>query len=124
VGEPTGWAKKYKSQRDIRRADLYRSDLALKGIQTILQTHKRVMDAVGYVDFGDYAIRSGTKSEVVLVRKALSSAIKDTALLNGELLSPASKTLYTDLGRLHNGYYISLIGALKMTSKILDADGD
>lgn len=124
VGEPTGWAKKYKSQRDIRRADLYRSDLALKGIQTILQTHKRVMDAVGYVDFGDYAIRSGAKSEVVLVRKALSSAIKDTALLNGELLSPASKTLYTDLGRLHNGYYISLIGALKMTSKILDADGD
>ncbi len=124
VGEPSGLAKKYKGSRDIRRADLYRSGLSLKALQTILETHKRVMDASGYVDFGDYAIKAGADSEVVIVRKALSSALKNIHAMNGDLLAPASKSLYNDLGRLHNGYYISLIGALKMTSKILDADGD
>jgi hypothetical protein len=124
VGEPTGLAKKYRGSRDIRRADLWRSGLSLKALQTILETHKRVMDASGYVDFGDYAIKAGALREVALVRKALNGALKNTTAMNGDLLAPASKSLYGDLGRLHNGYYISLIGSLKMTSKILDADGD
>lgn len=124
VGEPTGLAKKYKGVSDIRRADLYRSGLSLKAVQTILETHKRVMDASGYVDYGDYAIKAGADTEVLLVRKALNSAQKNAAAMNGDLSAPSSKSLYSDLGRLHNGYYISLIGALKMTSKILDADGD
>lgn len=124
VGEPTGLAKKYKGSNDIRRADLYRSGLSLKGVETILETHRRVMDARGYVDFGDYAMKSGALREVALVRKALNGALKNTMAMNGDLLAPASKSLYGDLGRLHNGYYISLIGTLKMTSKILDADGD
>lgn len=124
VGEPSGLAKKYKGSRDIRRADLYRSGLSLKALQVIVETHKRVMDASGYVDFGDYAIKAGADSEVVIVRRALASALKNIQMMNTDLFSPASKGLYSDLGRLHNGYYISLIGALKMTSKILDADGD
>lgn len=124
VGEPTGLAKKYKGVSDIRRADLYRSGLSLKAVQAILETHKRVMDASGYIDFGDYAIRAGADTEVTLIRKVLNSALKNVAAMNGDLLAPLSKSLYSDLGRLHNGYYISLIGALKMTSKILDADGD
>ena len=124
VGEPTGLAKKYKGTRDIRKADLYRSALSLKALQTIVETHKRVMDASGYVDYGDYAIKAGADMEVLIVRKSLASALKNIHAMNGDLLAPASKALYTDLGRLHNGYYISLIGALKMTSKILDADGD
>ncbi|WP_310440574.1 imelysin family protein [Sulfuricurvum sp.] len=124
VGEPSGLAKKYKGSRDIRRADLYRSGLSLKALQVIVETHKRVMDASGYVDFGDYAIKAGADSEVVIVRRALASALKNIQTMNTDLFAPASKGLYSDLGRLHNGYYISLIGALKMTSKILDADGD
>jgi hypothetical protein len=124
VGEPTGLAKKYRGVRDIRRADLWRSALALKGIEAILQTHRRVMDASGYVDFGDYSASAGARDEVMIVRKSLSSALKHSAQMKGDLLSSPAKGLYTDLGRLHNGYYISLIGALKMTSKILDADGD
>lgn len=124
LGEPSGLAKKYKGSRDSRRADLYRSALSLQALQTIVETHKRVMDASGYVDYGDYAIKAGADSEVLIVRKALNSALKNIHVMNGDLFAPASKALYSDLGRLHNGYYISLIGALKMTSKILDADGD
>lgn len=124
VGEPTGLAKKYKGKSDIRRADLYRSGLSLKALQSILETHRRVMDAGGYVDFGDYAIKAGADTEVAMVRKSLTSALKKSFLLKNDLSGSETKGVYADLGRLHNGYYISLIGALKMTSKILDADGD
>ncbi len=124
VGEPTGLAKKYRGSRDLRRADLYRSGLVLRGVQTILETHRRVMDATGYVDFGDYAIGAGADNEVLIVRKSLASALQKSASMKNDLTGSEAKGLYADLGRLHNGYYISLIGSLKMTSKILDADGD
>jgi len=123
AGEATGFSKKYKNKPDIKRAEFFMSGLSVKAIIAILETHKKVIDDSG-LDFGDKSIEYGAKNEVELLRTSLSSALKKATAMNNNLLANNGKSLYNDLGKLHNGYYVSLISALRMTSKILDADGD
>lgn len=123
VGEATGLSKKYKDNPDSKRAEFALSALSVPSLLAILDTHLSVMDAP-YVDFGDKAIEYGAKADVTLIRTSLHAAIKNTQSLGASLLHVNAKKLYGDLGKLHNGYYVSLISSLRMTSKILDADGD
>lgn len=123
VGEATGLSKKYKDNPDNKRAEFALSELSVPAILAILETHAKVMDAP-YVDFGDKAIEYGATHDITLIRASIDSALKNAKGLNHSLLHVNAKKLYADLGKLHNGYYVSLISSLRMTSKILDADGD
>jgi hypothetical protein len=124
LGEATGLAKKYSGIQDKKKAELYISNLSVSAIEAILDTHGRIMDSPQLFDFGDYAAKAGAKNEVTAIRKSISAAKKHAKAVNGNILAAGSKLLYVDLSRLHTGYYVSLMGALQMTSKILDADGD
>lgn len=123
VGEAAGLSKKYKDNPDSKRGEFALSGLGVSAILAILDTHAKVMDAP-YVDFGDKAIEYGAANDITLIRTAIHSALKNAKGLNHSLLHINAKKLYADLGKLHNGYYVSLISSLRMTSKILDADGD
>jgi len=124
LGEATGLSKKYKNKPDRRRAEFFMSGLSLEAIVSILKTHLEVMDSPKIVDFGDMSIKYGAKSDIELIRKILKDALVNEKRLDGNILDSKAKMLYGNLGKLHNGYYVSLISSLRMTSKILDADGD
>lgn len=124
AGEATGLSKKYKNNPDKKRGELYLSGLSLHSIIAILQTHEQVMDSPKYLDFGDLSIEYGAKNDVLLIRKAIQEGLKTAQMMGGNLLDSKGKLLYGNLGKLHNGYYVSLVSSLRMTSKILDADGD
>lgn len=124
VGEASGFSKKYKDAPDAKRAEFALSGLGVASVIAILETHKRVMDDALLVDFGDKSIEYGAKNDVVLIRSAIQGVLKSAKGMEDYSLHVNAKKLYGDLGKLHNGYYVSLISSLRMTSKILDADGD
>lgn len=124
VGDAAGLSRKYRGRPDNSRAEYVLSGLSSEAIKTILLQHKEVMDSDRFKDFGDMALESGAEDEVKMVRKSIDAALANVAKVGNDFSSPAAKQLYKDLARLHSAYYISLIGALKVSSKILDADGD
>lgn len=124
LGDTVGLSKKYQDKPDVRRGEFYYSNLSLKSIWTIMDSYAKVIDNPKYTDFGDVSIAYGAKDEVALIRDALNDSLQIEKSMNGDIMNPKSKELYHSLNRLHNGFYVSLISALRMTSKILDADGD
>lgn len=124
LGDTVGLSKKYQDKPDVRRGEFYYSNLSLKSIWTIMDSYAKVIDNPKYNDFGDVSISYGAKNEVDLIRDALKESLQIEKSMNGDIMNTKSKELYHSLNRLHNGFYVSLISALRMTSKILDADGD
>ena len=124
VGEATGLSKKYKDNPDIKKAEFHLSGLSVKAIGAILEAHVQVMENKAVPNFGDKAIEYGASNDVALIRSSIKSAQSAIKEMNNALMNGANKKLYGSLGKLHNGYYVSLISTLRMTSKLLDADGD
>ena len=125
VGDALGVTKKYKDSPDNRRSEYYLSGLSVEAIIAILETHSSLIDKQNFKNFGDMAESSGAKNEIVKAREYLNESIKYAkSIKENNLESKEALKLYKSLEKLHNSYYISLILALKVTSKILDADGD
>ena len=124
VGEATGLSKKYKDNPDMKKAEFHLSGLSVKAISAILEAHVQVMENKVVPNFGDKAIEYGASNDVALIRTSITSAQSAIKEMNNSLMNGANKKLYGSLGKLHNGYYVSLISTLRMTSKLLDADGD
>lgn len=126
VGDAAGLSRKYKKDgSDNRRSEYFLSGLSIDAIKAILETHKNIIGKQSFSNFGDMAINSGAKDEVAKIRKDLDKTIAlAEKIKNNDFTTKEGKALYKSLRKLHNGYYLSLISALKVTSKILDADGD
>ena len=123
VGDIAGFTKKYENKPDNSRSEYYLSKNTLLAIQSILQTHKTILDNQNFKNFGDvlksYGATKVLEETTLYLNNALQSANK---IQNDDLTQ--SQELYENLKKLHIAYYISLIDELKVTAKILDADGD
>lgn len=123
VGDTAGLSRKYKNKPDNSRAEYAISKNSIIAIQSIINTHLQILSKQQFINFGDMIKSYGVNNELSDSIKYLNSAlIHSNDIKNGDFSN--SKDLYKSLKKLHMTYYISLIGKLKITAKILDADGD
>lgn len=124
IGDMAGFSRKYKGKPDSRRAEYYMSKTSKEAIQAILELHKEVMNSPHY-DFGDMLIKNGFKKEVEIIVNEINQSLENLHYLKDENFeADGIDKLYNSTSKLHVAYYGSLVNALGVTSKILDADGD
>ncbi|MDQ7085665.1 MAG: imelysin family protein [Sulfurovum sp.] len=123
VGDPAGLSRKFKGDADNSRGEYSLSANSMVAIQAILTTHQAVLSSQVYSNFGTMIEGYGVKEELASAQKYLALALQNSQNVKDEDFSTA-KPLYSSLKKLHTTYYITLIGKLKITAKILDADGD
>jgi hypothetical protein len=123
IGDPSGLSRKYKGNPDNRRAEYIISNNSILAISSILDTHLMILDNQAFKNLGSliqsYNIKGELNDAVQYLKNAkhLTQSIKNDDFTNAGLL-------YKEVKKLHSSYYITLIGKLKITAKILDADGD
>lgn len=123
VADVAGYSKKYKNNPDITRGEYYISKNSKTALLAILSTYKDVMDSPKYKNFGDYFKEVVKIEEIDMVVNNINKSIKLANKIKNDDLRDTKK-LYKTLKKVHIGFYIYLIDALKMNAKILDADGD
>jgi len=125
VGDPAGLSRKYKGDPKNERSEYPVSKLSYNAIEAILLTHQAVIGEQKFVNFSEVVHTAGADKALSDIRNNINNALKYLyAAPAYDFSSKEIKSLYKELTALHNAYYISLIGALKVTSKILDSDGD
>lgn len=123
IGDIAGFTKKYKDNPDSRRAEYFLSKNSKNAIVSILETYKEVMNSPKYEDYGDY-FKNVIKSEQLdFALISIDKAYKLAKEIKGDDITKTKK-LYKAMKKLHLAFYIYLIDDLKITAKILDADGD
>ena len=123
VGDPAGLSRKFKNKPSNERAEYYLSKNSMVAIESILRTHLMILDTQKYKNFGSMIKSYDVNEELEDAIKYLHSSLKYAKKIKNDDFGE-SKKLYRSLRKLHATYYISLIGELKITAKILDADGD
>jgi len=123
IGDPAGLSRKFKDKASNERAEYYLSKNSINAIMSIIETHKEVLDEQKYVNFGSMIRSYDVNDELNDAVKYLEEALKYANEIKNDDFANANK-LYKAAKKLHATYYISLIGKLQITAKILDADGD
>lgn len=123
VGDPAGLSRKFKGKANNARAEFYLSKNSIVAIQAILKTHLKVLDKQNFKNFGSMISSYEVNTELHDAITHLKSAEAESRKIKNDDFSKA-QGLYRSLTALHTSYYISLIDKLKITSKILDSDGD
>jgi len=123
VGDPSGLSRKYKGNPSNERAEYSISQNSIVAIESILNTHLLVLDTQKFSNFGSMIRSYNVSDELNDAVKYLKQSLQNSKEIKNDDFSN-SKKLYKSLKKLHATYYISLIGKLKVTAKILDADGD
>ena len=125
VGDAAGLSRKYKNDPKDSRSEYPISKLSYKAIEAILLTHQAIIGEQKFLNFSAVVANAGANKALSGIRNNINNALKELqAAPVYDFNSKEIKALYQELTALHNAYYISLIGALKVTSKILDSDGD
>ncbi len=128
LGDPAGYTVKYKNNPDATRLEFYRSKYSLEAIKIILNTQAEVMKSQSYTNYASFASQNGASKEIKEVQDSIDAALLiinsfNTPIENA-ITSDKVYELYSALTTLYNAYYVSLINALNITSKIVEADGD
>lgn len=132
VGEPAGLVVKFKDEPNPERFEYYKSGLSTEAIKSILEAQSKIMGSQGYSNFGTLATSNGASDVVTKINGLIAEAM---SIVNGfdkpieEYVTttgydPKIKKLYDLLTELQSVYYESLIEALSLTAKIIEADGD
>ncbi len=128
IGEAAGLTKKYEGKPDNRRQEYSRSANSLTAAAGILSVHSDMMSKRDYENLGSTAIKQGAEKEVANIRELITKAEKQLDTLRAEnvvdFTDSRVKDFYETLGQLNDAYYQSLVKALPVQAKILDADGD
>lgn len=128
VGEAAGFAKKFNGKPDSRRQEYLRSGNSLTAVAAILAVHDDMMGQRDYENLGSTAIAQGADKEVAAIRRLITDAIKQVAVLQDEKITDFTDSrfapLFKTLSQINDAYYQSLVKALPVQARILDADGD
>ena len=123
IGDPSGLSRKFKGKPSNERAEYYLSKNSIEAIKSILKTHLEVLDNQNYENFGTMIRSYDVNDELNDAVRYLQNSLKKANDIQNDDFTNAKK-LYKEVRKVHATYYISLIGKLQITAKILDADGD
>ena len=123
IGNASGNASKFKNDPKNERAEYFLSQNSFSAIDAILQAHREVVEKHPYYDFATFALDKGAAIQLLEVIDKLKQMQEELKTLPKDDFTKANN-LFNLAKELHNAYYVSLIGQLSITGKILDADGD
>lgn len=123
IGNSSGNAGKFKNDPKNERAEYFLSQNSFEAIDAILEAHKQIVEKNKYYDFASYAMDKGASIELLTVIEKIKQTQEELKKLKKDDFINAG-ALFNSAKDLHNAYYLSLIGQLSVTGKILDADGD
>lgn len=84
-----------------------------------------MLDSKTFFDFGDKYERDLKNNDIKKTRELLKNALsKLEKIPQDDLSSNEAQTFYESVNEIYNHYFFTLIQDLKITAKILDADGD
>lgn len=123
IGDAAGLSRKHRKDPDNSRAEYYISKNSANAIKAIIDTHLRILDKQDFKNYGSLISSYDVKEELDDAVKYLKDAKSNLKYIINDDFSKA-KPLYKSAKKIHATYYITLIGKLKVTAKVLDADGD
>jgi predicted lipoprotein len=125
VADVAGLSLKYKNNPNANRAEYFLSQNSTHAIEAILLAHQEVLDSKTFFDFGDKYERDLKNNDIKKTRELLKKALsKLEKIPQDDLSSNEAQTFYESVNEIYNHYFFTLIQDLKITAKILDADGD
>ncbi len=125
IGDSRGLSRKYKGKPDIRRTEYFLSNRSADALSSIFNAHQQVfglnnqerLNAI-LAYYKEEKLASEIKDNLNKIQAILKQTSTDKALFdNGE-------TIYQISHQLYQQYYISMVAALPIVAKVLDADGD
>jgi hypothetical protein len=123
IGDAAGLSRKYKGKPDNARAEYALSKNSQLAIASIIDTHLDILDERDFKNYGALIKSYDVKDELSSAIEYLKDTKAKLSLIDGDDFSKA-KPLFKSAKKIHMTYYITLIGKLKVTAKVLDADGD
>lgn len=123
IGDAAGLSRKYRNKPDNNRAEYSISKNSANAISAILDTHYKILANQSFKNYGSLIQSYDIKNELNDAIKYLKQSKQNLKFILNDDFSKA-KPLFNSTKKLHATYYISLIGKLKVTAKVLDADGD
>ena len=123
IGNASGNASKFKNDPKNERAEYFLSQNSFAAIDAILEAHRQIVEKHAYYDFASFAMDKGAAIQLLEVIDKLKQMQEELKILPLDDFTKANN-LFKFAKELHNAYYVSLIGQLSITGKILDADGD
>ena len=125
VADVAGLSLKYKNNPNANRAEYFLSQNSTQAIEAILLAHQEVLDSKTFFDFGDKYERDLKNNDIKKTRELLKEALsKLEKIPQDDLSSKEARNFYEAVNEIYNHYFFTLIQDLKITAKILDADGD
>ena len=125
VADVAGLSLKYKNNPNANRAEYFLSQNSTVAIEAILLAHQEVLDSKTFFDFGDKYERDLKNNDIKKTRELLKNALsKLEKITQDDLSSKEAQIFYESVNEIYNHYFFTLIQDLKITAKILDADGD
>lgn len=129
VGNVAGLTFKYKGKPNKNRAEYPRSNISMQAISAVLQSYQRLMGKQEYPNFIE--LMSSYDSNAVKILKRTQAYLHEAQSLSKQNSYPSfdfsaakTKPLFDATSKLHYSLYFSLIEALPVVGKILEADGD
>ena len=123
IGNASGNASKFKNDPKNERAEYFLSQNSFAAIDAILEAHRQIVEKHSYYDFAAFALNKGAAIQLLEAIDKLKQMQEELKTLPKDDFTKANN-LFTLAKELYNAYYVSLIGQLSITGKILDADGD
>ncbi len=123
IGNASGNSSKFKNDPKNERAEYFLSQNSFSAIDAILEAHRQIVEKHKYYDFAAFALDKGAAIQLLEVIDKLKQMQEELKTLPKDDFTKANN-LFNLAKELHNAYYVSLIGQLSITGKILDADGD
>ena len=123
IGNASGNSSKFKNDAKNERAEYFLSQNSFAAIDAILDAHNQIVKKNPYYDFAAFAMDKGAAIQLLVVIDKIKEMQDELKVLPKDDFTKANK-LFNSAKDLHNAYYLSLIGQLSVTGKILDADGD
>ena len=123
IGNASGNSSKFKNDPKNERAEYFLSQNSFAAIDAILEAHRQIVEKHSYYDFAAFALNKGAAIQLLEAIDKLKQMQEELKTLPKDDFTKANN-LFTLAKELHNAYYVSLIGQLSITGKILDADGD
>lgn len=123
IGNASGNSSKFRNDPKNERAEYFLSQNSFAAIDAILEAHRQIVEKHSYYDFASFAMDKGAAIQLLEAIDKLKQMQEEIKALPKDDFTKANN-LFTLAKELHNAYYVSLIGQLSITGKILDADGD
>ena len=123
IGNASGNSSKFKNDPKNERAEYFLSQNSFAAIDAILEAHRQIVEKHSYYDFAAFALNKGAAIQLLEAIDKLKQMQEELKTLPKDDFTKANN-LFNLAKELHNAYYVSLIGQLSITGKILDADGD